>query len=605
MMRQRGFQLLLVGFIWIAVYPQLFAQIRIEVIYPKENSTVVAADSIFVFGNVYPPTAQITINGKSAELYPNGAFLAYVPVTVGKFHLVGRAFTENERAILIRQIYVPPYLKTSAEDRLEIDTSYVFPREDWVASPGDLIKVAFKGTPGCRASFSIAGVIEDVPMVELSPKKAFDWGDPMFGERISAPMKGVRGIYTGVYVIKTWHWANGRRIRFRLRDDRGHSIEAMSFGRLFIDNAATPLMGEIVQEVVLPRADTRWGSQVFLSPGLKLVTSGRRGRYVRVALSREEQYWIPNERIRLLPAGTAPSQSRIVAVAAVDLERWVRVKIMMEQCLPFQVEQSPKAPALRVVFYGIKGAASSGTIDLDLPAIRQLRWESVAGGCQSLKISLNQNQLWGYEAYYADDTLYVDIKKSPDLLLDERRPLRNLTICLDPGHSPDEGAIGPKGTVEKDWNYRYGNELKKALEVNGAFVMLTRGEKDGATLAVRAQMAKFIEADMLISLHFNALPDGVNPFENRGVSTYYFHPHSQALAKLIQKKMVKYTGLKNFGLFNTNLAMCRPTAMIAVLVEPGFITHPWEELLIVSEAHRQRVVRAIVDAIIEFIKENR
>lgn len=605
MMRQRGLQLLLIGFICNAICTSLIAQIKIEVIYPKEGSTVVAPDSTFIFGNVYPPSAKITINGKSAELYPNGAFLAYVPVAVGKFNLVCRAYTTTERAILIRQIYVPSYLKTSPDDRLEIDTSYVFPREDWIASPGDLFKIAFKGTPGRRASFSIDGLIDNVPMIELSPKKAFYWGDPLFGEGISAQMKDVHGIYTGVYVIKPWDWANGRQIRFRLTDDQGYVVDAIASGRLIIDNTATPIIGEMVQDVVIPLANNRLGSQIFLLSGMRVLTNGRRGGYVRVYMSPEEQYWIRHESIRLLPAGAVPSQSSADAIATQELERKVRLKIPMGQHLPFKAEQSLKPATLRITFYGIKHAASPGTIDLDLPEIRQLRWESVEAGHQQLRVILKENQLWGYDAYYQGDTFFVDIKKSPPLTLTEDRPLRNLSICLDPGHNPDDGAIGPMGTIEKNWNYYYCSELKKALEVKGAFVMLTRGERDGASLPARVQLAKFIEADMLISLHFNALPDGVDPFENRGVSTYYFHPQSHLLAKLIQKKMVKYTGLKNFGLFNNNLAMCRPTAMIAVLVEPGFLTHPWEEILIVSEAHRDRVVRAIVDAIIEFIKENR
>ncbi len=45
--------------------------------------------------------------------------------------------------------------------------------------------------------------------------------------------------------------------------------------------------------------------------------------------------------------------------------------------------------------------------------------------------------------------------------------------------------------------------------------------------------------------------------------------------------------------------------MIAVLTEPGFIMHPWEEILIASETYRQRVVDAIVTAIEQFLRESR
>ena len=40
-------------------------------------------------------------------------------------------------------------------------------------------------------------------------------------------------------------------------------------------------------------------------------------------------------------------------------------------------------------------------------------------------------------------------------------------------------------------------------------------------------------ADILVSIHNNAFPDGVNPFENNGTSAYYFQPRSERLARLV------------------------------------------------------------------------
>jgi N-acetylmuramoyl-L-alanine amidase len=154
-------------------------------------------------------------------------------------------------------------------------------------------------------------------------------------------------------------------------------------------------------------------------------------------------------------------------------------------------------------------------------------------------------------------------------------------------------------------NYEYCIALKNELEKKGAFVVLTRGESDGATLKARTQLAAFMEADILLSLHFNALPDGVDPMKNHGISTYYYQPQSARLANLIQKMLLKKTKIKNFGLFNGNLTICRTTQMISVLTEPGFIMHPWEEILIASESYRNKVVDAIVKAIEKFLEESR
>jgi N-acetylmuramoyl-L-alanine amidase len=269
------------------------------------------------------------------------------------------------------------------------------------------------------------------------------------------------------------------------------------------------------------------------------------------------------------------------------------------------VEQTLKPAALWVTFYGINANADLLARDFDDLTIREIRWEQKTRNSYQLKIKLSQSQLWGYNPYYENGNFYIDIKKQPTIEGGESTPFKGLIICLDPGHSPETGAIGPKGHVEKDLNYSYCVALAKELERKGAVVILTRGEKDGATLAARTQTALFMEADIFLSLHFNALPDGADPFKNRGVGTYYYHPHAHRFAQLIQKKLVKYTRLQNFGLFNDNLAMCRPTQMIAVLAEPGFLIHPWEEILIVSEFYRGKVVKAIVDALEEFLRENK
>ena len=114
-----------------------------------------------------------------------------------------------------------------------------------------------------------------------------------------------------------------------------------------------------------------------------------------------------------------------------------------------------------------------------------------------------------------------------------------------------------------------------------------------------------MEADILLSMHFNGLPDGVDPTKTHGISTYYYQPQGYRLAYLIQKKLLNRTGVKNFGLFYNNLAICRTTQMISVLVEPGFIIHPWEEILIASAAYREKVVAAISEAIEQFLKERK
>jgi len=583
----------------------IHAEIKIEVIYPKEGRQVTASEATFIFGNVTPVEVDFLVNNVPTKVYPNGAFLAYVPVEPGNFTFVCQAVANGDTTKVIRNVYIPYYLKTSPRNSFAIDTSYVFPEENWELQPGDVFKVAVKGTPGCKASFLIEGLVHDLPMAEIPPKKSFYWGEAVFGQGTNSQMPDVKGIYTGAYIIQTWDWASNREVRFKLKDNAGNVVETVAAGKLSIDNSSIPKIAELTQEVTIAQTGPRLGYQLFLPEGVKVWITGRRGNYMRIRLSESDEVWISDENAKILPPGTPLPEGVVNVIQAKGFEKKTRVTLFLDQRLPFKVEQIVMPAALWITFYGLTANADWIKLDLDDPLIREIRWEQKEMGVYQIKIDLNQEQHWGYNSVYEDGNFYIDIKKKPNIHGWPASPFKDIVICLDPGHGPELGAIGPKGFAEKDMTYKYCVDLKRELENKGAFVALTRGEQDGATLKARTRLATFMEADILLSLHFNALPDGVDPFKNHGISTYYYHPQSYRLAYLIQKMLLKQTKMKNFGLFYDNLVICRPPQMIAVLTEPGFIMHPWEEILIASEIYRERVVDAIVKAIEQFLKESK
>ncbi|RMF68160.1 MAG: N-acetylmuramoyl-L-alanine amidase, partial [Calditrichaeota bacterium] len=232
--------------------------------------------------------------------------------------------------------------------------------------------------------------------------------------------------------------------------------------------------------------------------------------------------------------------------------------------------------------------------------LREISWSQPAEKVYQVEILLNEKQQWGFDASYEGNDLILEIMKPPAKL-----SLKNLFIGLDPGHGPDEGAIGPTRLTERDANLQTAEILKKKLEEKGARVFLTRHDRHGITLAARARVAALLQPDLLVSLHYNALPDGVDPFRNRGSSTYYYQPQSRALAVAIQKRMVEKLKLANYGLFYDNLAICRVTQMPVVLVEPAFIMHPEEEMLIRNKKFMEKTADAIVKGIEDFLKQAR
>ena len=87
-------------------------------------------------------------------------------------------------------------------------------------------------------------------------------------------------------------------------------------------------------------------------------------------------------------------------------------------------------------------------------------------------------------------------------------PLKTIKVVIDPGHGGrDGGAVGNKGTREKDVVLEIANLLAKALvdSPERRFkAILTRAEDKFITLEDRISFANQYEGDLFISIHANA-----------------------------------------------------------------------------------------------------
>ena len=59
--------------------PAVDGPLAIRVVYPRPDQIVTSRDSNFVFGSIGSGRATLRINGHPARVYPNGAFMAFVP----------------------------------------------------------------------------------------------------------------------------------------------------------------------------------------------------------------------------------------------------------------------------------------------------------------------------------------------------------------------------------------------------------------------------------------------------------------------------------------------------------------------------------------------
>jgi hypothetical protein len=119
----------------------------------------------------------------------------------------------------------------------------------------------------------------------------------------------------------------------------------------------------------------------------------------------------------------------------------------------------------------------------------------------------------------------------------------------------------------------------------------------------RTRFAEQHDADVLVSIHANALPDGVNPFVSNGTSVYYFHPRSAPLARELDRALVAELGVRDLGMGRGDYAVARPTWMPAALTEGLFIMMPEQEAMLLSEDGQWRYARGVVRGIERFLRD--
>ena len=130
--------------------------------------------------------------------------------------------------------------------------------------------------------------------------------------------------------------------------------------------------------------------------------------------------------------------------------------------------------------------------------------------------------------------------------------------------------------------------------------------KEQAKLSAFEQARLEVEAhenalDVLLSVHNNSLPDGRDPLTEHGTSSYWYHPQSIALAHSINNGMVQDVGFPDFGSRFQNLALTRPSAMLACLAEVGFVINPEEYATLISPEGQQRAAEGLLKGLLAYL----
>ena len=180
------------------------------------------------------------------------------------------------------------------------------------------------------------------------------------------------------------------------------------------------------------------------------------------------------------------------------------------------------------------------------------------------------------------------------------------TICVDNGHGKDTpGKRTPKmpnGQVIHEWQFNYptAKKLGRLLEHNGFKVIYASDTSIDTSLKSRVDKANNANADMFVSVHYNAFQ---GKFGNHGGIETFYYPSSnkgKKVATLVQNELIKETGLRNRGAKAGNLYVLRKTKMTSILCECGFMDNLNEAKLMLNESYQWKCARAITKGICKY-----
>lgn len=238
--------------------------------------------------------------------------------------------------------------------------------------------------------------------------------------------------------------------------------------------------------------------------------------------------------------------------------------------------------------------------------------------------------------------------QAPDVITSKKTP-RVITVVLDPGHGgEDPGAVGRRGTREKDVVLTIARKLKEQLDTTTNFrVALTRDADFFVPLHLRVQRARKLRADLFVSVHADAFnrPDahGSSVFalsESGATSTaakWLANKENDAdligginlatkdsflartlldlsqtaqindslkLGKLVLAELGEVNRLHKPVVEQAGFAVLKAPDIPSILIETAFISNPEEEKKLRSASYQEKMAEAVADGIKNYFAKN-
>lgn len=589
---------------------------QIHVIYPKLTQEIYD-DNTFVMGQIRGAQSpwRLVINGHDVPVSPHGFFAWKINLHPGmnpvKIQVYENSGTHPEAEDLFALHRMPPYA-TPAAAPLTVVAETMKPASDVWLTAQDNLTVACLASVSAKVSVTIPGLIETPVLLHpVTETKVV----PVVGEYIDTRERvfaqphwtqkriPAKGYYHAVIPLAdhvSKHPMPLENLPIVLHVSQGsHSIQKNFPGHLTV--LKNPRVAKVQQQNAVARISPEDGER--LTPqksGTQILVDGLKANWVRVRLDGDEHFYLDKDAVQFLNGVHALPAAHLETVQIVLVNEHVaRVNLNVSgNAYPIQIEALPPSGPnrLHVRLYNVQAESEVVQSPSTSHRVQQVHWRPVGENTVELWVDLDR-PLTGYDYALQNGQWHLTVKTLPTRIEDIR-------VLIDPGHGgPENGAIGLNGIPEKSLNLTVSKLLEKALKAEGFQTAMTRVQDVEVSLAGRQEKAVHENADIILSIHHNALPDDRDPLKAVGACTFYYQPFSKLLAEVLLKGLTvpqENFSIPNFGLFNESLFIPRIHQALSVLIEVGFFTNPKEFERLINPAFQQEVAHRIAKSLRQY-----
>ncbi|MFC1724342.1 N-acetylmuramoyl-L-alanine amidase [candidate division KSB1 bacterium] len=556
----------------------VFAQIdtlKLLIVYPEMKDTV-SFNRIRISGSTNPE-AELTINSKDVKVYPSGAFGYLYYLEEGRNEIRVESKEDEDYQVRVLNIYRKPGIRSSSETPTSIENIMMEPSQDLIIMPGEILNVKFKGSPGGNAKFKFGKWGKNIPMTELPPEET----------------GGLRGIYSGSLILKDKGDRKSEQVEFELKGLDRKRVKVKSEAQVKVYSNDSPMVGVINSDDSIVRVKPGGAIFTSLNSGVKVNINGKFGSYFKIRLTNNFHCYVHESNIKLLPEGSFFQSVRVNGISIQQTDDHYILRLSMSGKCPFNVEENISQATIVLNIYNAYDGGGWMRYPENDSLIYFIKPVQKYDDVYSLEFSFNIDQLWGYKTEYVNGGMLFYIKKPPKFFPEPESVFKGVKIALDAGHGGEHlGAVGGTGVMEKDINLNYTFKLAELLKSEGADVIITRNIDTTMFLSPRYKIADSLNADIFVWLHNNSIGLTTDPFEVRGTSTYYTHPHSFEISR-ITYKYLKDIGLDPFGNISASFYITRQTSVLTFLVEGAFLSNVEDEMLLLDDEFLNDLAEAV------------